>query len=199
VEDTALVEQLLDGDEGAFAEIVRRYHATLLKVARAYVRSDETAQDVAQETWIAMMRGIHRFERRSSFKTWLLRICANRAKSAGAREHRTVPVDPAGTGPTVPESRFDGAGMWSDPPAPFTELVDGRVADRAALEAVRRTIDGLPDPARAVVTLRDAEGLSTSEVAEILGLSEANVRVILHRGRATVRAALEELMGGRRQ
>jgi RNA polymerase sigma-70 factor, ECF subfamily len=199
VEDAALVEQLLAGDEGAFAEIVRRYHATLVKVARVYVRSDETAQDVAQETWVAVVRGIHRFEQRSSFKTWLLHICANRAKSAGLREHRSIPVDPTGTSPTVPASRFDDSGAWSDPPEPFTELVEKRIADQVALDAVRRTIDDLPDPARAVVTLRDSEGLSTSEVADLLGLSEANVRVILHRGRARVRAALEELIGGRRQ
>lgn len=194
-----LVEQVVGGDQDAFAEIVRRYHGTLVKVARAYVGSEETAQDVAQETWLAVIRGIHQLESRSSFKTWLLRICANRAKSAGLREHLSLPVDPTGTEPTVPASRFDGSGAWSDPPEPFTDLVERRVSERAALEAVRRTIDDLPDPARLVVTLRDAEGLSTSEVADLLGLSEANVRVILHRGRARVRTVLEGMIGGRRQ
>jgi RNA polymerase sigma-70 factor (ECF subfamily) len=199
VDDAALIERMLAGDERAFVEIVRRYDDVLVRLARTHVGSEATARDVAQETWVAVLRGLDRFEGRSSFKTWLLRICANRAKSVGAREHRSVPVDPTETGPTVASSRFDESGMWRDPPVPFTELVEGRIASADVVSEIRRTIDGLHDPARTVVTLRDVEGLSTGEVAELLGLTEANVRVILHRGRARVRAALEAMTeGGRR-
>jgi len=199
VDDNALLERMLDGEEAAFVEIVRRYNATLVRTARAFVASDATAEDVAQETWVAVVRGVQRFEGRSSFKTWLLRICANRARSIGEREHRTVPVDPTETGPVVEASRFNEAGMWSDPPVPFTELVEGRIADDEALMAIHSAIDDLPDIARAVVTLRDVEGLSCQEVADLLGFTEANVRVISHRGRAKLRAALEDMMRGGRQ
>ena len=168
-------------------------------MARTYVANDATAEDVAQETWMAVVRGIERFEGRSTFKTWLFRICVNRARSAGVREHRSVPVDLTPAGPTVDTSRFNGAGMWADPPVPFTELVEGRIDDKPTVAAIRRTIDGLPEATRAVVTFRDVEGLSTVEVADLLGITEANVRVIVHRGRAKVRAALEDMMRGGRQ
>lgn len=197
--DNALLERVLNGDETAFVEIVRRYNSTLVRVACTYVANDATAEDVAQETWMAVVRGIERFEGRSTFKTWLFRICVNRARSAGVREHRSVPVDLTPAGPTVDTSRFNGAGMWADPPVPFTELVEGRIDDKPTVAAIRRTIDGLPEATRAVVTLRDVEGLSTVEVADLLGITEANVRVIVHRGRAKVRAALEDMMRGGRQ
>lgn len=199
VSDDALLERVLSGDEAAFVEIVRRYNSTLVRVARAYVANDATAEDIAQETWIAVMRGIERFEGRSSFKTWLFRICVNRALSIGVREHRSFPVDLTGTGPAEESSRFDNAGMWSDPPVPFTELVEGHIANEATVAAIRRTIDELPEATRAVVTLRDVEGLSTVEVADLLGITAANVRVIAHRGRAKVRAALEDLVRGGRE
>jgi RNA polymerase sigma-70 factor (ECF subfamily) len=198
VNDAQLLEQMLDGDQAAFVQIVTRYQGTLLRVARIYVASDATAEDVAQETWIAVLKGAERFEGRSSFKTWLLRICANRARSMGLREHRSIPVDTAGEIATVPSSRFNEAGMWADPPVPFTELVEGRLDSEAVLASVRFAIAGLGEPASAVVTLRDVEGLSSREVADLLDLSEANVRVILHRGRARVRAALENTMRGAR-
>jgi len=190
------LERLLGGDESCFTELVRRYHPTLVKVARYYVANAASAEDVAQDTWIAVMKGVERFEGRSSFKTWLLRICVNRARTSGVREHRTIPVDPRETGPSVSAHRFDQAGLWSDPPIPFTDVVDGRLDNAALLSAVRDAIDSLGEPQQAVVTLRDVEGLSTQEVATLLGLSEANVRVILHRGRARVREIVEEAMKG---
>jgi RNA polymerase sigma-70 factor (ECF subfamily) len=196
VDDAALLESLLGGDESAFTELVRRYHPTLVKVARYYVRSAASAEDVAQDTWIAVLKGIERFEGRSSFKTWLLRICVNRARTSGVKEHRSIPVDPNESGPTVAAHRFDKGGLWSDPPVPFTEAIDSRLDNTALLSAVRGAIDALGEPQQAVVTLRDVEGLSTQEVATLLGLSEANVRVILHRGRARVREIVEEAMKG---
>ncbi len=196
MDDAELLESLLGGDESAFGELVRRYHPTLIKVARYYVGSAASAEDVAQDTWIAVLKGIEKFEGRSSFKTWLLRICANRARTSGVREHRSIPVDPNESGPTVSAHRFDQGGFWSEPPVPFTDAVDARLDNSALLDAVRGAIDTLGEPQQAVVTLRDVEGLSTQEVATLLGLSEANVRVILHRGRARVREIVEEAMKG---
>ncbi len=194
--DSELLDRVRAGDEGAFRELVTRYHTTLVRVARFHVRDDAAAEDVAQETWMAVLRGVHRFEGRSSLKTWLCRIASNRARTAGVRDRRQVPVDVGDQSATVPASRFDAGGAWSDPPTPFTDLVDGRL-DREPLEkALHAAVRDLPDPQRAVVTLRDVEGLSTSEVATLLGLSEGNARVILHRGRAKVRAAIEDLVRG---
>jgi RNA polymerase sigma-70 factor (ECF subfamily) len=142
------------------------------------------------------MRGIEKFEGRSSFKTWLLRICVNRARTTGVKEHRSIPVDPNESGPSVSAHRFDQGGFWSDPPVPFTDAIDSRLDDTALLSAVRHAIDALGEPQESVVTLRDVEGLSTQEVAALLELSEANVRVILHRGRARVREIVEEVVKG---
>ncbi|HUZ40098.1 MAG TPA: RNA polymerase sigma factor [Acidimicrobiales bacterium] len=194
VDDAALLDNLLGGGETAFSELVRRYHP--VKVARYYVGSVASAEDVAQDTWIAVIKGIEKFEQRSSFKTWLLRICVNRARTSGVKEHRSIPVDPNESGPSVAAHRFDQGGFWSDPPVPFTDAVDARLDNAVILDAVRHAIDTLGEPQQAVVTLRDVEGLSTQEVATLLGLSEANVRVILHRGRARVREIVEETMKG---
>jgi RNA polymerase sigma-70 factor (ECF subfamily) len=187
---------MLGGDESAFSELVHRYHATLVKIAGYYVKSHASAEDVAQDTWIAVIRGAEKFEGRSTFKTWLLRICINRARTLGVKEHRTVPSDPTESGPSVPLSRFNSGGMWSDPPVPFTDTVDARLDNSVLVSAVRNAIASLGEPQLAVVTLRDVEGLSTEEVATLLGLSEANVRVILHRGRAKVRGIVESAMKG---
>ena len=197
MDDAELLESLLSGNESAFTELVRRYHSTLVKVARYYVASTASAEDVAQDTWIAVLRGIEKFEGRSSLKTWLLRICANRARTTGVKEHRSIPVDSNESGPSVSAHRFDQGGFWSDPPVPFTDAIDTGLDNAQLLAAVREAIDTLGEPQQAVVTLRDVEGLSTQEVATLLGLSEANVRVILHRGRARVRAIVEEAVKGK--
>jgi RNA polymerase sigma-70 factor (ECF subfamily) len=194
VDDAELLQRLRGGDEGAFTELVRRYHPALVRLARYYVASDASAEDVAQETWIAVMRGVDRFEGRSSFKTWLLHICANRARTIGVRESRTIPVAVGDAGPTVMAQRFDQAGVWRDPPVPFTDGVESRLDDQELLATVRAAIMGLGEPQQTVVTLRDVQGLSTEEVAQLTGLSEGNVRVVLHRGRAKVRDAVETAM-----
>ncbi|HVB69873.1 MAG TPA: sigma-70 family RNA polymerase sigma factor [Acidimicrobiales bacterium] len=194
MDDAELLQRLRGGDEGAFTELVRRYHPALVRLARYYVASDASAEDVAQETWIAVMRGVDRFEGRSSFKTWLLHICANRARTIGVRESRTIPVAVGDAGPTVMAQRFDQAGVWRDPPVPFTDGVDSRLDDGKLLATVRTAITDLGEPQQTVVTLRDVQGLSTEEVAQLTGLSEGNVRVVLHRGRAKVRDAVETAM-----
>jgi RNA polymerase sigma-70 factor, ECF subfamily len=194
MDDDALVERVRKGDEDAFTELVTRYHALLVRVARYYVRTDASAEDVAQDAWIAVLRGVDRFEGRSSFKTWLLRIVANRARSTGDREHRVVSVDPSGTLDTDLAARFNRGGMWVDPPEPFTDAVENGIVTATTVRLVHDAIARLPDVPRTVVTLRDVEGLSTVDVATILQLSEANVRVILHRARQTVRSEIETTM-----
>jgi len=189
-----LLARLLDGDEKAFVEIVMRYNESLLRLARYYVGSDASAEDVVQETWIAVLRGVDRFEGRSSFKTWLFRILVNRARTLGVKEHRTVPVDPLTSDRSVSASRFDQGGHWSEPPVPFTDAIEDGIVNEPLVRFVHQSIARLPEAARAVVTLRDVQGLSTTEVAELVGLTEANVRVILHRSRARIRSEVEAKM-----
>jgi RNA polymerase sigma-70 factor (ECF subfamily) len=185
--DQELVDRLRAGDENAFAELVRRHHRLMLRVARGYVRTDAVAEEVVQEAWLAVVRGIERFEGRSSFKTWLLRIVANRAMTSGAKEARSVPVEPSVSADHfVPEGE-PGAGAWSTPPEPWPE-------DQLLAGETRAVIDGaieeLPPLQRAVVSMRDIEGLSSEEVQEMLDISAGNQRVLLHRGRQKVREAL---------
>lgn len=194
MDDAELLQRLLKGDEGAFVEIVTRYNESLVRVARYYVNSDASAEDVAQDTWIAVLKGVDRFEGRSSFKTWLFRILVNRARSTGLKEHRVIPTDPMAAERSVSANRFNEGGMWSDPPVPFTETIDDGIVNGPIVLLVHESIARLPDTARAVVTLRDVEGLSTTEVAELLGITEANVRVILHRCRARIRSDVETVM-----
>jgi RNA polymerase sigma-70 factor (ECF subfamily) len=194
MDDQALVERILAGDRAAFREIVQRHNAALERLVRYYVKSDATAQDVVQDTWIAVLRGLSKFEGRSSFKTWLLRIGANLARKTGSKERRIVPVDPVDP---FSSARFNEGGMWTEPPAPFTEVLEDKLANAKALEACRKALAGLPEPQHTVVTLRDVEGLSTKEVSRLLELTDANTRVLLHRGRAKIREIVEtELKGG---
>ena len=193
MDDTELLQRLLRGDERAFVEIVTRYNETLIRVARYYVNSDASAEDVVQDTWIAVLRGVDRFEGRSSFKTWLLRILVNRARTTGVKEHRVVPIDPQ-VERAVNAHRFNEGGMWTDPPVPFTETIDNGIVNGPIVQLVHESISRLPEPGRAVVTLRDVEGLSTAEVAELLEITEANVRVILHRCRSRIRSEVETNM-----
>ncbi|MGB9151717.1 MAG: sigma-70 family RNA polymerase sigma factor, partial [Alphaproteobacteria bacterium] len=168
------------------------YQSSILAIARNYVNTPATAEDVAQDTWIAVLRGAEKFEGRSSFKTWLFQIAANRARRTGTREHRVISVDPVDP---VASSRFNSGGMWNEPPEPFTELLAKQLDNANVLRCVREAISKLPDPQKSVVTLRDVEGLSTNEVANILDLSVGNTRVLLHRARAVIRTSLEEFKG----
>jgi RNA polymerase sigma-70 factor (ECF subfamily) len=199
VEDSELLARAGDGDEAAFRELVTRHHAAVVRVAGYFVADRAAAEDAAQDTWLAVLRGLDRFEGRSSFTTWLFRITANRARSLGTRDRRVVPVDLTDPSAAVDPHRFDDGGMWTDPPVPFTDLVEGRIDMHATAKALGVALSELPEPQRTVVTLRDVNGLSTTEVADLLELTEANVRVIVHRGRSRLRARLEELMEGSRQ
>ena len=202
--DAALVAALRAGDEAAFRELVLRYHAALVRLARASVSSHAVAEEVAQETWLAVIQGIDGFEGRSSLKSWIFAILVNRARSRGVREQRIVPMSSLGgegdDGPTVDPDRFVAAGQrwgghWCSPPAPWEEPAERLIA-KETLAVVADAIERLPERQRAVVSLRDVEGWSSQEVCALLALSEGNQRVLLHRGRARVRAALEDHFGG---
>lgn len=193
VDDEELLGRFLGGDRDAFRTLVVRYQPTVLQIARYYVNSSATAEDVAQDTWIAVLKGAERFEGRASFKTWLFRIVANRARTTGTREKRQVPVDP--TDP-VSGDRFNSEGMWKEPPASFADLLAEGEANAQLAATVRAAIADLPEIQRSVVTLRDVEGLSTNEVASLLELSEANARVVLHRARARIREVVERVAKG---
>lgn len=199
--DVALVAALRRGDEGAFVTLVERYHAALVRLARAYVSDEATAEEVAQETWLAVLRGIDRFEGRSSLKTWLFRILVNRAKTRGVRERRTVPFSSLDGGgeeddPGVDADRFRGPedrwpGHWLAPPAAWRAGPEEVALSAETRRVIERAIEDLSPLQRQVITLRDIEGWSAEEVCNTLGISETNGRVLLHRARTRVRAALE--------
>lgn len=186
--DAELVTRLRSGEEAAFIELVERYHAQLIRLAGSFLARTETAEDVAQETWLALLNGIDRFEGRSSVKTWLFQICANRARTVGVREHRTVPV--AEIGPAVDAARFTTAGDWATPPAAWPDQLAEEAADAELVVLIRQAVDELPPLQRAVVTLRDVQGLTGKQTCELLSITEANQRVLLHRGREQVRLAM---------
>ena len=205
-DDDALVAALRAGDERTFATLVDRHHATLLRVASLYVRDRAAAEEVVQETWLAVIEGIDRFEARSSLKTWLFRILANRAQTRGQREARSVPFsalaarDAGDDEPAVDADRFTGAGdrepgRWAAPPQSWETLPEERLLSQETLGRVAEAIEALPGAQRTVVRLRDVEGWSAAEVAEALEISDGNQRVLLHRGRSRVRQALADYLG----
>jgi RNA polymerase sigma-70 factor (ECF subfamily) len=197
-----LLARLRAGDEAAFRELVTRHDRAMKRVALTFVRSPSVADEVVQETWLAVIRGLERFEARSSLKTWIFRILANRAQSRGAREQRTTPFSslaPSGDedGPTVDPDRFlpaghAAAGYWSVTPSHFFELPEDRMLAAETSALVAAAIEQLPERQQQVIRLRDVEGWDSDEVCESLELSAANQRVLLHRARSAVRARLEE-------
>jgi RNA polymerase sigma-70 factor, ECF subfamily len=196
--DAELVARLRAGDEAAYAEIVRRYHGALVRVASAHVRSAAVAEEIAQDAWVAVLNGLARFEGRSSFRTWLFTIVANLAKTRGAREARTVPFSSLAREESEQErpveaDRFLEDGHWGDAPAEWRNP-EARLCDGETLAQIERAIAELPEAQRTVITLRDVRGLDSDEVCKLLGISDGNQRVLLHRARAKVRRALEATM-----
>ena len=197
--ESRLVAALRAGDEQAFETLVRRHHASLKRVARAYVSTDAVAEEVVQETWLAVIGALQRFEQRATLKTWLFHILTNKAKTRGMRERRSVPfasLAAAHDEPAVSPDRFqrDGdawPGHWATPPRPWVDP-DRRLQSLEARERLREAIAALPSAQQAVLTLRDVEGLAAEEVCALLDLTPGNQRVILHRARAKVRDALEQ-------
>jgi RNA polymerase sigma-70 factor, ECF subfamily len=188
--DEELLRRLRGGDERAFASLVTAYNGSMLRLARAFVPSRAVAEEVVQETWLAALRGLAGFEGRSTLRTWLLGILVNKAKTAAAREQRSVPVPDAG--PAVDQSRFGVDGAWSDPPERWVEAADDRLVAAKLVGRLAEAIDDLPPRQREIVVLRDVEGLSSADVCSVLEISEANQRVLLHRGRSRLRQALED-------
>jgi RNA polymerase sigma-70 factor, ECF subfamily len=191
--DAELLAQLRAGDEQAFMLLVARYRQSMLRLAATYVPSQAIAEEVVQDAWLGFLRGLSRFEGRSSVRTWLFRILVNRAKTAGSRERRSTAL--ADLTATVDAARFDTSGGWSSPPQPWTDLVENRIVARQMTNLVATAMGDLPDRQRAVVTLRDIEGLSSEEVCSVLEITEANQRVLLHRGRSRLRQLLESQFG----
>ena len=199
--DDELVAALRAGDEDTFRELVREWHSPLLRVARIFTPSRAVAEEVVQETWLRVLGALDRFEGRSSLKTWVFRILVNTAKTRAQREGRTLPFsalhDPARVPePAVDPDRFFGpedvhAGGWSAPPR---DLPEERLLAAETRETIAAAIEALPPNQRAVISLRDIEGWSSDEVRNALDLSEVNQRVLLHRARARVRAALEDYL-----
>jgi RNA polymerase sigma-70 factor (ECF subfamily) len=202
MEDASLVAALRAGDEAAFRDLIRLYGPGMLRVARMYVSSRAVAEEVVQEAWLGVLKGIGRFEGRSSLKTWVFRIVANTAKTRGQREARSLPFSAFGDdeeSATVSADRFLGDGTrfpghWAAPPTSWAPLPEGSLLADETMEVVQRAIDRLPPAQRAVLTLRDVEGVEADEVCNALDLTETNQRVLLHRARAKVRAALEEYL-----
>jgi RNA polymerase sigma-70 factor, ECF subfamily len=188
--DGELVLRLRSGDERAFVSLVGRYHEPMLRLAGSFVPSRAVAEEVVQDTWLALLRGLDGFEGRSSLKTWLFRVLVNRARTTGTRENRTIPVaDPE---PAVDRSRFDASGGWADPPEHWIEAAEGRMEAGKLADRVRVWIDELPTRQREVVLLRDVEEMSSEEVCSVLAISEVNQRVLLHRGRSRLRQLFED-------
>jgi RNA polymerase sigma-70 factor, ECF subfamily len=201
-EDALLVDALRRGDEAAFVELVGRYGALMLRVARLYVPTRSVAEEVVQETWLGVLRGIDRFEGRSSFKTWLLRILTNIAKTRAEREGRSVPFSALAQAEletseaSVDPDRFFPQGerwanYWASSPRRFDDLPESQLLSAETFAVAREAIDGLPDAQRTVITMRDIAGFASEDVCDVLGLSEGNQRVLLHRARSRVRRALE--------
>ncbi|MBS1678394.1 MAG: sigma-70 family RNA polymerase sigma factor [Actinobacteria bacterium] len=190
--EAELVARLRAGDEAAFVELAARHQAAMLRLASAFVPSPAVAEEVVQDTWVAVLRGIDRFEGRASFKTWLLAILVNRAKSTGMSEARNVPIGDVGS--AVDPSRFDAGGAWSSPPRHWVEESEDRLMARGLRGRLEATLRRLPPRQRAIVILRDIDGLDSDEVCRVLDISAGNQRVLLHRARSRLRQALEEFI-----
>ena len=198
--DAEWIAALQKGDEGAFATLVELYHTQMIRVATAFVNNTAVAEEVVQETWIGMLRGLGRFEGRSSLKTWLFSILLNKAKTIAKREvrHRHVVIYEEGssTSSSVPRSRFQGAGdpepgHWVKMPQDWNNLPEERMLSQETLDYLRSAIEELPPNQKEVLVLRDIEGWDSGEVCNVLNISESNQRVLLHRARSKVRAMLE--------
>jgi RNA polymerase sigma-70 factor (ECF subfamily) len=200
LEERRLVDALRAGDENAFARLVDEYGSTMLRIARLYTSTAAVAEEVVQETWVGVIKGIGRFESRSSLKTWIFRILTNTAKTRGIREGRSIPfasLTADESAPSVDPERFLGddtgfPGHWADPPQRWEGSAS--LLERETLELIERTIAELPSTQAIVITMRDVAGFDSEEVCNALAISETNQRVLLHRARSKVRRALEEYL-----
>jgi RNA polymerase sigma-70 factor, ECF subfamily len=196
-DDRALLARLRTGEEAAFETLVSRYDRSLRQLARTFVRTPSAADDVVQETWLAVIRGLDSFEGRSSLRTWIFSILVNRARTRGARDARSVPFSAleAGDGPTVDPEAFGADGRWRSAPPRLDADPEARLLSQELRGHLLAAVDELAPAQRAVITLRDLAGLDAEEVCSLLDITDGNQRVLLHRARANVRGALGSLLG----
>jgi RNA polymerase sigma-70 factor (ECF subfamily) len=202
--DAEVLARLRAGDEHAFEALVARHYGTMLAVAQTYVKTRAVAEEVVQETWLGVLQGLDRFEGRSSLKTWILAILVNKAKTRGVREARSVPfasLAPDLDEPAVEPERFRGPqdafpGHWRAYPGNWGAAPEDALEDRETLRVAMRAIASLPIAQQTVIRMRDVEGFSSEEVCAALEVSPGNERVLLHRARSRVRAALEAHLDG---
>jgi RNA polymerase sigma-70 factor (ECF subfamily) len=187
--DDELIARLLAGEADAFPTLVGRYQASLVRLAGHFVRDAASAEDVVQDTWMGLIRGIERFEGRATFRTWLFQILANRARSRAVREARYVTLEQDDDVSPL-DQQFDAAGRWRVPPREWRVTPERALLSAEIRRLVEEAMAGLPPGQRAVVDLRDVQGLEADEVCSVLGLTETNQRVLLHRGRVRLRAVL---------
>jgi RNA polymerase sigma-70 factor (ECF subfamily) len=203
-DEVELVARLRAGDEQAFEALVARHYGTMLAVAQTYVKTRAVAEEVVQDAWLGALQSLDRFEGRSSLKTWILAILVNKAKTRGVREARSVPfasLAPERDEPAVEPERFRGPedgfpGHWRAYPGNWGAAPDVALEDRETLQVAMRAIAALPLAQQTVIRMRDVEGYSPDEVCAALEVSAANQRVLLHRARSRVRAALEAHLDG---
>lgn len=199
LDESALIAALRAGDGIAFAQLVDAHTPAMLRVARGYLPNHAIAEEVVQETWIALVRDIDGFEGRSSLRTWLFTVMTNIARARGVRERPEHEAAIAAA--SVDASRFygtgeAGAGSWREPPVAFPTGPEGSVLGDELREVVQCELDRLPERQRAVVTLRDMLDFDSAEVCDLLDVSVANQRVLLHRGRSAIRRVLEDYVRG---
>jgi len=193
IEETALRQGLAAGDRATFETVYRRHNAAMVRFATAIVRNRATAEEVAQEAWLAVLRHIAGFEGRSSLAGWIFTILTNKARSRAKADGRMVSFDQDGEDDSL-AAAFDGRGRWKDLPELWEEITPERiVAGRSILDHVNAAIDALPPAQRAVLILRGQQGLEAAEVCEMLEISDGNMRVLLHRARFALRAAIDRL------
>jgi RNA polymerase sigma-70 factor (ECF subfamily) len=195
-QDRALVELLRAGDETAFVMLVERYQPAMLRIARMYVSTRAVAEDVVQDAWLGVVKGIDGFEGRSSLRTWIFRILVNQARTRAVRDARSIPFSALEDDdqPAVEPAAFGGDGRWRSAPPRLDSDPETGLLGAELRERLLRAVDDLPPAQRAVITLRDLVGVPAPEVSELLEISDGNQRVLLHRARARVRAALAPLM-----
>lgn len=193
-EEAELVAALVKGDRASFARVFRKHNAGMVRLATGIAGSRAVAEEVAQETWLAVLNGIGAFEGRSSLASWIFAILVNKARSRARKEGRSVSFDDYGEDDSL-AAAFDGRGHWKDMPELWEEITPDRIIEgRSILEIVMAAIDALPTNQKAVMVLRGQQGLDPSEVCAILSINEGNMRVLLHRARLAVRAALDRVV-----
>ena len=196
-DESRLVRALREGDERAFAFLLERYHTSLVRLARTFVHDRDWAEEVVQDTWLGVVRGLDRFRGDSSLKTWIYRIMVNTARTRAIKEHRSLPfssLDVEEGEEVVDSERFLADGRWASVPRSWSSLPEEQLLANETLDCIQDAIASLPPMQRQVITLRDVEGWPADEVCTLLDLSEANQRVLLHRARSKVRAALESYL-----